>query len=313
MMGIIYFAAAFAALVLASGYAVDAAQRLAKRIGVSEMAIGLTIAAVGTSLPEIMTNVMSGLRTRAGVDASGIAVGNIIGADMAKITLVLGLTGFISIYVVPMKSLRRDGLMALAAWSAMFLAASDGSVTAAEGLLLVAFYVAYIAYLLSGERVFGSSKTAGPAGIAADAAKAVAALAVVVYSADYIVAYAIDAAAGMNLSESLVGIFLGLGTSLPELAVSSRAMLKRASDLSLGNLIGSCICDPLLSFGLGAAVGGVSVAASLLRFDFVYWLCAEAIALLLLWDHKDLTRKESAALLIVYFLFIYLRISFFPA
>ncbi len=301
---------------LASGYAVSSAQSLARRIGVSEMAIGLTIAALGTSLPEIMTNVMSGLNTSQGVDASGIAVGNIIGSDMTKITLILGLSGFVSVYMVNRKYLIRDGICAVAALVSMYLAASDGHVSTTEGMILVALYILYIANLLRQEKILdkGGGKSGKKLGGALiDLIKASLGFVVVVYCAEYVVDQSLIIADQFSLGKSMIGVILGFGTALPELAVSVRAMLKKASDLSLGNLIGSCIADPTFSFGIGASIGGVTVAKSILAFDYPFWFVSTLIALILLRERLDLTRRESAVLILIYALFLYLRMAFFAA
>jgi cation:H+ antiporter len=313
-MDVLYLILSLAGLVLGSGFAVSSAQSMAKRLGVSEMVIGLTIAALGTSLPEIMTNIISGMNTSHGVDASGIAIGNIIGSDMAKITLILGLSGFVSVYLVNRMYLMRDGICAIAALLSMYLVASDGHVSPTEGKVLVALYLLYLVNLLRQESLFDkkhkkSGKTLVLAGV--DLFKSLIGLVIVVYCADYVVNQSLLLAKNIGLGKSMIGVILGIGTALPELAVSVRAMMNKASDLSLGNLVGSCIADPTFSFGVGAAIGGVNVSKSILAFDFPFWMASTIIALILLRERLDLTRRESAILVIVYALFMCLRLTFF--
>jgi cation:H+ antiporter len=312
---ILYILAGLVGLTWGSDYAVEAARGIAKKLRVSELTIGLTLTSIGTSLPEILTNIMSGLSTKAGLDASGIAVGNIIGSDLAQITLLLGITGFIATLAMPLRSLKRDGFMLLLALILMYATAADGHVSRAEGVILVLAYIVYLIYLLSQERVFekhrGKVHGRREYGIGADLLKILVGLAVVIYSADVIVGNGVSLATRWGLAEAVVGLFIGLGTSMPELSVALRAISKKAGELSLGNLIGSNITDPLLSFGLGASVAGVTVSETVLRFDFAYWLAATVIALLLLYNHLNLNRKESSVLIIIYLLFMYTRLTFF--
>ena len=299
-----------------SDFAVEAARRIAVKLRVSDLIIGLTITSIGTSLPEIATNVMAGFSTLAEEDASGLAVGNIIGSDLGQITLLLGIVGFMATLTIPKRALKRDGFMLFIALILMYITASDGYVTRGEGILLVFTYIIYLIYLLNQERILRNNKTKKESGkgshkLGIDLIKTFVGLTVVVAGAYLIVENGVSIASRMGITESLIGIFVGLGTSIPELTVSLRAIKQKAGELSLGNLIGSNITDPLLSFGLGASIAGVSVTSSVLHFDFVYWMAATAIALLLLYNHMNLNRKESSVLIILYLLFIYLKVMFF--
>ncbi len=298
-----------------SDFAVEAARMMAKKLRVSELTIGLTITSIGTSFPEIFTNVMSAISTRRGLDASGIAVGNIIGSDLAQITLLLGITGFIATLTMPKKALRRDGFMLFIALIFMYLVCVDGIVTMGEGFLLILTYIIYLIYLITQEKIVSTEDDGGKRdfNVFWDVSKVVVGLIVIIFAADLLVTNGVLFARDWGFSNSVIGLFVGLGTSLPELSVALRAISKKAGELSLGNLIGSNITDPLLSFGLGALIAPITVSSVVLYFDFVYWLAATSIALLLLYNHLDLNRKESSVLIIVYSLFLYTRLAFFPA
>ena len=302
-------------LLWGSDYSVHAAREIARKLRISELIVGLTIVSIGTSIPEMATNLLAGFSTLSGVDASGIAVGNIIGSELAQITLLLGLVGFMATLHIPYRSLVRDGFMLFMASILMYLTAIDGFVSRGEGVLLVVTYLIYLAYLVTQERakLRRVPKEARDYNIGADTLKTIIGIAFVVFGAHLIVKYGVVMAVQYEIPESVIGLFVGLGTSLPELTVSLRAIQKSAGSLSLGNLIGSNITDPLLSFGLGASVAGVTVGQVILKFDFVYWITATAIALLLLYNHMNLNRKESSILIILYGLFLYLRLTFFGA
>lgn len=306
-----------AGLWLGSDIAVDSARKIASKLGVSELIIGLTIASIGTSLPEIFTNVMSGIKIYQGIDASGIALGNIIGSDLAQVTLLLGIAGFIATLKLSKKSLKRDGMMMFIALFLMYLVSSDGYVTQWEGIALVLIYLLYLIYLVNQEKIVSrvrerNKEGSNPSNLIVDMGKCLGGIIIVIYAANLVVTHGVILAHKLLITESLIGIFLCLGTSLPELSVAIRAISKKAGQLSLGNLIGSNITDPLLSFGLGASIAGVNVSPEVLGFDFIFWLFATAIALLLLFNHLDLNRKESSILILLYIMFLYFRIMFFP-
>jgi len=258
---------------------------------------------------------MAGLSTRAGADASAIAVGNIIGSNLGQITLLLGIAGLMATLTIPKRSLKRDGLMLFMAIVLMYVTCVDGFVSPAEGVLLVFAYLGYLFFIFYQERFKeknGHRKERDlNKKITFDLVKTIVGLIVVVYAAQLVVTNGVAIATKRGIEESIIGLFVGLGTSIPELTVSIRAVLKHAGELSLGNLIGSNITDPLLSFGLGAAVAGVTIPEIVLKFDFPFWMASTLIALMLLYNHLNLNRKESSILLILYTLFMYIRLTFF--
>ncbi len=296
-----------------SDIVVDNARDIAKNLGVSELIVGLTITSIGTSLPEISTNLAAGFSTAAGRDASGLAVGNIIGSELSQITIILGIAGFMATLTTTKRSLRRDGIMMFIALLLMYLACIDTRVSREEGMILVLVYLTYIGLLLIQERVWGKFRASREPkkNIIWKTVLILFGVLIVVCSANAIVDNGVLLVEEVDITESLIGLFIGFGTSIPELSVTVKAVSKKAGSLSLGNLMGSNITDPLFSFGLGASIGGVNVSDSVLAFDFVYWAMATLVALLLLFNHLNLNRKESSILIILYVFFMYCRIMFF--
>ncbi|HEX54832.1 MAG: hypothetical protein DRO95_00595 [Candidatus Altiarchaeales archaeon] len=295
---------------IGSEIVVESSKKLARSIGISEFIIGITITSIGTSLPEISTNLAAGFSTAAGIDASGIAVGNIIGSNLSQITLLLGIAGFIATLTISRRSLRRDGTMMFLAIILMYLVCSDGYVANLEGIFLVVCYLSYLCIIVVQERVVEKLKRSRMSvrETILNVLCIFLGIFLIILGANSIVGNGVRVATTMNISESLIGIFVGLGTGIPELSVSVRAVARHSGRLSLGNLIGSNITDPLLSFGLGASVAGVNVSRAVLEFDFAYWTLATSIALLLLFNHLNLNKKESSILILLYLFFIYCRI-----
>ncbi len=292
-------------VLVGSDVAISAAIRLARRSGVPPMLIGLTLTSVGTSLPEIATNIAAGLSSRAGVDASGLLVGNIIGSCLSQITLLLGIVGLAAVMHRP-EHFRRDAAMVLAAAAAMFAACADGTAYPAEGLALLALYVGYLLALVRGTPMQDTAATTAGSALR-DLAAALAGLAVVVLAANLVIEQAITLARLLTLPEMIIGLILGLGTGIPELTVALQAARKGSTELGLGNLIGSNITDPLLSFSAGVILHEVTVPAAVLWFDFPVWLSASALALWFIHTRDWLSRLEAGLLIAVFFGYIIAR------
>ncbi len=301
-----------------SDLTVSSAKRLADKYGISHTLIGLSVLSVGTSLPEIFTNVYSGIQVASGVDASGIAVGTVIGSEIGQITLILGITALVGTLRCQQDTIRRDGSMLLVAIAAMFLAALDGRITRLEGGLLVAGYVAYLVFLARTYRVVEriSNDTERPPRDdirpPIEAVRIAAGLAVLIIGGSLVVDNAVLLAGALDIATSLVGILvIGVGTSLPELSIAVAGVRRDAAAVSLGSLIGSNITDPMLSLGSGAVIAGFDVDKSLLRFDIPFWCLATIIALWLLRSGDEIgkqDRREGSLLIALFVVFVVLKL-----
>ncbi len=283
----------------------------AARLRIPPLVAGLTITSVGTSLPEIATNVAVGLEVRAGLDVSGLAIGNVVGSCLSQITLLLGAAAMVATLSAPDRALKRDGAMLLVALCAMFLACADGVLSQWEGGLLIVAWLLYMLFLLMLDRPTDGMEAPPSSPLWRDLAFLIGGMVVVVLSSELVVDKAVLLAQALGVSESLVGLLVGLGTGLPELSVSLKALREQAGQLSLGNLIGSNITDPLLSAGIGAAIAPLAVPEVALQVDFPFWFAATLIAVALLFNHQDLNRRESSVLLVLFGLFAYVRVVLF--
>ncbi|MBD3260019.1 hypothetical protein GF371_05340 [Candidatus Woesearchaeota archaeon] len=298
-------------LVVASSFTVKAAQAIARSLAISELIIGLTITSIGTSIPEITTNIFAAVDKLKGLEhASGIAVGNILGSNLSQITIILGICGLIATRLyISKRSLFRDGLMMFVAACILFLASIDGNISRIEGGILITIYLAYLFFISQQEKVVKKEKpSVSKLRIFLYLLMLTVSIAGVLFFGNIMVKHGIFLAKSIQINTYIIGLFVGLGTSLPELSISIAAVIKKSGSLSIGNLIGSNITDPLLSIGIGASIGGFVVAKSVLQFDFIFWIAATAIALLLLFNHQNLNRKEASILILLYAVFIYIKL-----
>lgn len=292
---------------------VDAAVRLARRAGLSELAIGLTVVAMGTSTPELVVTVDAAL-----AGAGDIAVGNVVGSNIYNLALILGVVSLVEAVPVERSLVHRDGLVLVASTLVGFAVMGDLVVGRVEGVLLVGALVAYTAYLLHAESTHTSaddSSAASPprdgraasdadpnpasafdvgqnASLGRDAALLVAGLAVVLVSGHYMVEAATALARGAGVSEWVIGgTIVAAGTSTPEFAVSLVAVQRGRLGVSVGNVVGSNVFNMLGILGVGAAVRPLAVSGAAL--ESMVWLTVLVVAMVAaLWSGRRLSRRE---------------------
>jgi cation:H+ antiporter len=301
--------AGLGALIYSSNIVVDRSRKVAIKLGVSDLLIGLTLVSIGTSLPEIFLNITAGFVRLQGIESSGIAVGNVIGSCLSQITIILGLAGLVATLYVSRASLMRDGAMLFIAIGLMYASAMDGEISRVDGLLLVGIYALYLRHISREERIreTGAHRQGIDSPSLADAGILAGALLAVLLSSTLVVREGLSLAAMLGVSPFIIGIMAGVGTSLPELSISLGALGRGARSLSLGNLIGSNITDPLLSIGLGASIAGFIVEPGAIGYDLRFWVFSTIVAVLFLWRNMNLDRKESSVLILLFIVYVYLK------
>lgn len=280
---------------------------LARQLGVSELLIGLTLVGFGTSTPELVSSVQAAL-----VDSPGVAVGNVVGSNIANIFLILGLSAAIAPFAVDQKSIRRDGFVCLAATLAVIGVAMTGEFTRVAGLSFLAALAVYIVFAFVSERrapgsplaeqhVADAIKVQGPKGIVLDLVLAAGGLALLAFGANLLVTGSINVADDLGVSQTIIGLtVVAIGTSLPELVTSMMAAARGKSGLAIGNVIGSNIYNLFGILGVTAAIHPVEAPAEIIRFDNWVMLGATLLMLYFAMSKGRLSRAEGFMLALGY-------------
>lgn len=288
-------------LIIGAQLVVKASKNLAEHYKLSPLFLGLTVLTVGTDLPELVVAINAAYQKLTGVDASGIVVGNIIGSSMGQISFSLGVLGLFATISLTKKRLSRDGFAALIGVVMVYLAAWDGVISRLEGLELIILYIIYFFIIYREERVtqkVSKQTKIYPFWIFLSLAGG---LALLVFSSHKVVEYSLELAKVWNVSQTWVGlVIIGLGTSLPELAVAAGAIKNKIIGLSVGNLIGSNVFDLLFVLGGVALVSGISVEESVTSFYLPFLFLTSLLVLYFFRTRMKLQKKEAVALLLMY-------------
>jgi cation:H+ antiporter len=292
-------------LIKGADWLVDGASALAKRYRISDLAIGLTIVAFGTSAPELVVNAFA-----ASQGHHDIVFGNIIGSNIFNLFVILGIAGLIAPMVVQSSTVWKEIPLSLIAVIFLFIMANDflstdsKIVTRGEGLILLVVFALFLFY------VYKQLKT-DPAEIAPTGKSfsnlkiwsfILLGLAGLVFGGRLVVTNAVQMATALGVSEKIVGLtIVAAGTSLPELATSIVAALKKNNDIAVGNIIGSNIFNIFLILAVSALIHPISYD-SVFNTD-IYLLAGGTLflfAAMFLGQKKKLDRWEAVLLLVVY-------------
>jgi len=299
-------------LLLGTELIIKGALNIAEHYKISHLFMGLTILAIGTDLPELIIAIIGSIDRLLGIETSGLVVGDALGSCFGQIGLTLGIIGLFGILTLTKRELVRDGLMMVGSVVLLFLAGYDGKLTRFEGIMFILIYLFYFMSLRREERVHEKIKRSPTMHLLWDSVSLIGGFAILIYSSTIVVENAIELAQSWDIAQSLVGILIvGLGTSLPELAVSLGAIRKGAFRLSVGNLIGSNIFDILFTLGIGSAIAGFNVSKNLLRFDIPFLFALSVLVLLFFKRKMKIERKEAIFLVLIYVVYVGLKISGF--
>jgi cation:H+ antiporter len=330
LQNILLFLLGLLLLVKGSGYFVKSAAAIAKKFGVSEFVVGLTLVALGTSIPELASAIFASIK-----HAGTLVLGNITGANIANICLITGTAAAITSIKTNEDMLKRDGYILLFSSFVLLIFIRNGVISTAEGLILLSLYAAYILFLVEdkpesskkyhfrefmhyfikfkyissikkrlAERKTRKKQDLGE-GIALDFAIMAAGGAAVAYGASLFVNSAIYFAEILSLPKAVVGVsIVAIGTTLPELSVTISAARKGFGNIALGNVIGSCITNAFLILGVSSVISPIHSTSQILFLIAPFLIFANIMLLAFLKSNWEIRRFEGFVFLAAYLFFM---------
>ena len=304
VLQIVFLALGFFLLVKGADWFVDGASGLARKLGIPQLVIGLTIVAMGTSLPEAAVSISAALRGNA-----EITIGNIVGSNILNILIILGVTALIATLKVADSTVRYEiPFMIVATFVLLWLGYTGGQVTWLEGVILWVLFLLYLRYLyMMAKKGKEEEREAEQLSTAKIIGLILAGVVMIVAGRNFAVEGASNLAKALGISQRFIGLtIVALGTSLPELVTSVSAARKHNADIAIGNIVGSNIFNILFIVGTTALITPVTFASGFV----VDTLIAAAVGILLfvcVARTKELRKKAGIVMLLAYILyFLYL-------
>lgn len=313
LLNVVMIVGGLIVLVLAGDALVRGAVNLALRLGIPALIVGLTVVAFGTSAPELLVSVDAVLG-----GAPALALGNVVGSNTANILLVLGIPALITAMAVD-RSLSGDFLVMMAAAVLFIALAFAGPFGPWHGAVLLAGLAMMLGHSYVRARAHRAAECAtGPcdedeplegteAGISGGriALYLLAGLIGLPLGAHYLVEGAVNVASVLGVSDAVIGLTLvAVGTSLPELATTVAAALRRQGGVAMGNVIGSNIFNLLGIIGIAALIGPIPVPETMLRWDLWVMLGSSALLGVFVFTGRSIGRLAGLGLIGLYVLYV---------
>ena len=284
---------------------------LARLLGVSAAMIGLTVVAFGTSAPELVVSLQATL------DGSpDIAIGNVVGSNIANMLLVLGVGALIAPLICDPASVRRDGTAMMAAMTLLVVLGLLGVIEAWQGALMLAALIGYVVWSYRIDRRNGDAsadlhareaeETAGvPTATWLVLLYVIVGLVALIGGAKLLVDGAIGVARAVGISEPVIGLSLvAIGTSLPELAATAVAAWRRHTDVAVGNVLGSNLFNVMLILGSASLAAPLPFADEFVRVDLWVMMGAGIVLMPVMITNWNISRTEGFLLLMLYAAYI---------
>ena len=285
-------------LVAGSDRTVKGASTIARERGVSTFFVGVTLVAIGSSLPEIATSVYG-----AAYGQGSLVIGHIVGSATSQITLGIGVVALLAPLSATREEVTTYGAGMVVAMLVMLLAITSGVVSRVEGVAMALAYLAFVAvrYEYTDDAEAVESRLSESAALSHPLLWAVAGLGLVIVGGHLLVTGARGVAVSVGAPTYLLGLLTGLGTTTPEIVVASLAVRREEGGIAVGTLFGSNITDPLFSLGVGAAVAPLAVEnvdATLVSIG--YMLAVSAAVVAVFYRREEVGRWAGAACLALY-------------
>jgi cation:H+ antiporter len=312
----VWFVVGLAALVAGAEVMMRGATKIASRMGISPIIVGLTVVAIGTSMPELAVGVVA-----ASEGTGALALGNIAGANVINLLFVLGLSALMLPLAIEMRTLRFELPVMAGAAILLWVLAVDGVLSRVDGLILVIGAIGYTyavilaarretreataefaeAYPADGTRASGGHRTALHVGMT------LGGIAIIVLGAQRLVDGAVGMARAFGVSDALIGLtVVAIGTTAPELVTTVVSTLRGDRDIAVGNLLGSSIYNILLILGVTCLVPayGLELPPALVRIDIPIMVAVTLVCIPIFISGRRVSRIEGGAMVCAYLAFL---------
>lgn len=291
---------------------VSGAASMAKRMGISPLVIGLTIVSIGTSAPELVVSVKAALNGQ-----SALSIGNVLGSNFFNIGIILGLSAMIYPLAVKRQLLKLDVPVMVLAALLFFLLFLDFEISKIEALVFIVLFVSYIGYLL----IYSEKKNTKAQN--SDSEEEIrlskhwtldilligVGLLGLVYGSDLLVENAVIIAARLGMSEAMIGLtIVAAGTSMPELATSVVAAMKKRADIAIGNVVGSNIFNILFILGVAGLIQPISTP-DISYIDSLFVIGISLLLWIFMKKSSRITRWQGMAFILFYLVYFFIRLS----
>lgn len=290
----------FVMLIKGADWFVEGASKIADRFGIPQLVIGLTIVAMGTSLPEAAVSISAAVQ-----GSAEITIGNVLGSNILNVLIILGLTSVVRTIAVQKSTVYYEIPFVIIVTAVLTgVGLMDNQVSRLEGGLLWVFFIAYMLYLLRMAKNGAPMEEVPEAGKNESLLKliffVVFGAAIIVWGSDITVDAATKIATAFGMSERFIGLtIVALGTSLPELVTSVTAAIKGKADIAVGNIVGSNIFNILFVVGTTALITPVTYASGFM-VDSIVAIASVVLLLLCVIKGKKLTRTGGIIMLVGY-------------
>jgi cation:H+ antiporter len=309
---LILFVIGFGLLLFGAELLVSGASQLATAMGIAPLVVGLTVVAFGTSAPELAISIQSAMN-----DQADIAVGNIIGSNIANVLLILGIATLILPLVVSKQLIWLDVPLMIATSVLLYVLSLDGLLSRVDGLIMVAGIIGYVVFSIVKSRKENKpdeeEDNADKPNTLLQIVWLVLGLGLLILGSTWLVDGAVMIARHFGLSELVIGLtIIAIGTSLPEVAASVVACLRKQQDLVVGNVVGSNLFNILLVLGATALIApnGIAVPAAALAFDMPIMMVVAFACLPIFFTGHRIYRWEGILFLFYYIAYLaYLVVS----
>lgn len=322
ILSILLIIVGFILLIKGADFLVLGASGVAKKLRISEMVIGLTIVAMGTSMPELMVSLTSAIEGYA-----DISLGNIVGSNLVNVLFILGLCAIIKNLAISKESRKVDIPVSLLVTILLFFFCLNGGtekiISRTEGIILLVVFVIYLGYLLINARKIEKddnkkvveektiTENKNNKTFILNCVKIIVGIIALKFGADFVVDNAVIVAETIGISEKIIGVtIIAIGTSLPELVASVTAVLRNENDLAVGNIVGSNIFNILLILGVSSTISPIHYSLSY-NFDMILLIAITILLAIFPFIGKEkysLERSEGIIFCLIYLAYILMLI-----